>query len=38
MFVILGVEVVEGDVKLSAGKGGGDAVHEVNKLDAARFE
>ena len=36
MFVFLvGVEVVEDDVKLSARKGRGDAVHEVEKLDAA---
>lgn len=36
MFVFLvGVEVVEDDVKLSARKVRGDAVHEVEKLDAA---
>ena len=36
MFVFLvGVEVVEDDVKLSTRKGRGDAVHEVEKLDAA---
>jgi hypothetical protein len=36
MFVFLvGVEVVEDDVKLSARKGGGDTVHEIEKLDAA---
>src|ERR1700746_1864442 len=36
MFVFLvGFEVVEDDVKLSTRKGRGDAVHEVEKLDAA---
>src|SRR5438034_9720479 len=32
---LVGVEVVEDDVELSARKGRGDAVHEVEKLDAA---
>lgn len=32
---LVGVEVVEDDVKLSVRKGRGDAVHEVKKLDAA---
>jgi hypothetical protein len=31
----VGVEVVEDDVKLAARKRRGDAVHEVEKLDAA---
>ena len=31
----VGVEVVEDDVKLAARKSRGDAVHEVEKLDAA---
>ena len=36
MFVFLvGVEVVEDDVKLAVRKGRGDAVHEVEKLDTA---
>jgi len=36
MFVLLvGVEVVEDDVKLAFGKSCGDAIHEVEKLDAA---
>src|ERR1700730_17349582 len=36
MFVFLvGVEVVEDDVKLAIRKSRGDAVHEVEKLDAA---
>ncbi len=36
MFVFLvSVEVVEDDVKLAIWKSGGDAVHEIEKLDAA---
>ena len=35
LILLVGVEVVEDDVKLSARKGRGDAVHEVEKLDAA---
>ena len=36
MFVFLvGVEVVEDDVKFSPWKGRGDAIHEVEKFDAA---
>ena len=31
----MGAEVVENDVKLAVRKGRGDAVHEVEKLDAA---
>src|ERR1019366_6964867 len=35
LVLLMGVEIVEDDVKLSARKGRGDAVHEVEKLDAA---
>src|SRR6201981_2057594 len=35
LVLLVGVEVVEDDVKLSAWKGRGDAGHEVQKLDAA---
>jgi hypothetical protein len=31
----VGVEVVEDDVKLSARKGRGEAIHEIEKLDTA---
>ena len=35
LILFVGVEVVEDDVKLAVRKSGGDAVHEVEKLDAA---
>jgi hypothetical protein len=35
LVLLVGVEVVENDVKLSARKGRGDTGHEVEKLDAA---
>ena len=35
LILLVGVEVVEDDVKLSARKGRGNAVHEIEKLDAA---
>jgi hypothetical protein len=35
LVLLVGVEVVEDDVKLTVRKGRGDAVHEVEKLDAA---
>ena len=35
MFGFMGVEVVENDMKLAVRKSPGDAVHEIEKLDAA---
>src|ERR1035437_10082971 len=35
LVLLVGVEVVEDDVKLAVRKSRGDAVHEVEKLDAA---
>ena len=35
LVLLVGVKVVEDDVKLAFRKGRGDAVHEVEKLDAA---
>ena len=35
LVLLVGVEVVQDDVKLAVGKGGDDAVHEAQKLDAA---
>jgi hypothetical protein len=35
LIVLVGIEVVEDDVKLSAGKGRGEAIHEIEKLDTA---
>src|SRR5450755_4530259 len=35
LVLLVGVEVVEDDVKLAVRKGRGDAVHEVEKLDTA---
>ena len=35
LVLLVGVEVVEDDVKLPVRKSRGDAVHEIEKLDAA---
>ena len=35
LVLFMGVEVVEDDVKLAVWKSRGDAVHEIEKLDAA---
>ena len=35
LVLLVGIEVVEDDVKLAVRKGRGDAVHEVEKFDAA---
>ena len=35
LVLLVGVKVVEDDVKLAARKGRGEAVHEIEKLDAA---
>ena len=35
LVLFMGVEVVEDDVKLAVRKSRGDAVHEIEKLDAA---
>jgi hypothetical protein len=35
LVLLVGVEVVEDDVKLSVRKSPGDAIHEIEKLDAA---